>query len=148
MEVIRTLTPVLSRSAVPFLRQKGINFHDLGGAVSFSVAVSEEKSLTIIIIDMSERMRTGEGTKIVIPDIITFPEGAGPDMTTGMVNDLNAREDTIGKFTVAKDRTLRFALETVFPEDGGDGPEQVAVALDRSMDAVMGFYGIVSEASR
>lgn len=128
-------TTLLDNSAVPFLRRKGIQYHDLGGAVTFGVAVSDKKDLSILIIDMSERMRVGEGLKILVPDIIAFP--AGEDAASA-ANDLNSRENVIGKFTVAQDRTLRFALETVFSEDGGDGPDQVSTALDISMDSVMG----------
>ena len=147
MEGFVTMTPVLYHSAVQFLQQKGIKFHDLGGAVCFYVAVGDEKDLSIIIIDLHERMATGEGVKIVVPDIVAFPAGADDAMTASMVNKLNSREDMVGKFTVAEDRSLRFALETVFPEDGGDGPEQIAVALDRSMDAVMGYYALAAEAA-
>ena len=138
------MTPVLYHSAVQFLGQKGIDFHDMGGAVCFYVAVSDEKDLSIIIIDLGERMATGEGFKMVIPDIAAFPAGFD---AAWMVNKLNSREDMIGRFIVAEDRSMRFALETVFPEDGGDGPEQVEVALDRSMDAVMGYYALVAEAA-
>ena len=129
------MTPLLYKSAVPFLRGKGIQFHDLGGAVTFGVAVTDKKDLSILIIDMSERMRVGEGLKILVPDIISFSED---EDAASAANDLNSRENVIGKFTVAQDRTLRFALETVFSEDGGDGPDQVAAALDVSMDSVMG----------
>ena len=135
MEVIRKMTDLLYQSAVPFMLRKGIHFYDLGGAVTFTVQVSDKKDLSILIIDMSERMKDGEGLKILVPDIIAFP--ANVDAASA-ANDLNSRENVIGEFTVAQDRTLRFALETVFSEDGGDGPDQVEAALDIAMDSVMG----------
>ena len=138
------MTPLLYHTAVGFLREKGIDFHDLGGAVSFNVAVSDERDLSILVIDLSERMETGEGFRVLVPDVITFPAGAD---AVRMANRLNSRGDMAGKFTVADDMSLRFALESVFPEDGDYGPESVQIALERSMDAVTGFYAIAEEAT-
>lgn len=137
------MTPLLYQTAVPFLREKGIEFHDLGGAVSFEVEVDDKKAPSIVIIDISERI-AGDGFKILIPDVITLPAGVD---AAGTVNKLNSRDSVVGKFMVAEDRTLRFALETVFPKDGGDGPEHVGAALNCAMDSVMGFYAIAEKAA-
>lgn len=135
-------TPLIS--AIRFLRQKGIEFQALIDGVLFNVQINDEKSLSIIILDISERAAPAAGFKILIPDIAEFPAGVD---AARMVNRLNSRDGVIGKFMVAEDMSLRFALETVFPKDGGDGPEHVGAALNCAMDSVMGFYAIAEKAA-
>ena len=145
------MTPLLYNTAVPFLRRKGLNFHDLGGAVSFDVQVQvsdKQFALMTLAIDLSERMKTGEGFRVLVPDIVTFPAGAAArDRVASTLNMLNHSRDTVGKFTANEKGSVMFSLETVFPEDGGDGPDQFEIALDRSREAVRGFYDLIAEAN-
>ena len=142
------MTPTLCRSVVQFLRRDGTRFLDSGGTVIFHVYVQvgdRTVDLTVWVSDPSWRSAsaTGEGLVIFIPDFVWFPAVAR-DRAVGLVVSLNARADRVGRFMVA-DQTVCFKLENVFPEDGGDGTEQFEAALDRSREAVCGFYGLVEE---
>lgn len=138
-----TVTPMLRKSAVPFLRENGIDFDIYSdSAILSQIAVSGGKELGIIIMDISDRAENSvDGFMILIPNIIAFPADYSG---VGMANQLNLFHGIVGKFMVAPDRTLRFALETAVPK-GAAAPEHVQVALDCAERAVKTFYSLFAE---
>ena len=122
----------------------------IGGIVWFQFDVDDrlpavgEKSLVVIIADISERLIVGDGFKIVIPSVIAFPESFSDIAMMGLVGRLNWRDSIVGKFKIADDRSLRYELETVFPEGKAD-PDQVGVALFCAVNAIVEFNFAVAE---
>ena len=138
-----TVTPMLRKSAIPFLRENGIDFDIYSDTSIFSqIEVSGGKELGIIIMDISDRAENSvDGFMILIPNIIAFPADYSG---VGMANQLNLFHGIVGKFMAAPDRTLRFALETAVPK-GAAAPEHVRVALDCAERAVKTFYSLFEE---
>ena len=123
----------------------------VGGVAWFQFDISDEvavvgggKSLVVIIADISERLIACDGFRIVIPNIVAFPESFRDIAMMGLVGRLNWRDSIVGKFKVADDRSLRYELETVFPEGKAD-PDQVGAALFCAVDAIAEFHAAVAE---
>ena len=138
-----TVTPLLRKSAVPFLRENGIAFDiSSGGYILSQIAVGGGKEMGIIIMDVSDRAENSvDGFMILIPNLIAFPADYSG---VGMANQLNLFHGIVGKFMVAPDRTLRFALETAVPK-GAAAPEHVRVALVCAERAVKALYSLLEE---
>ena len=143
----------LGDAAIRFLKQAGrqsrvqsaspeSRVQSEGGVAWFQFG---EKSTTLILTDISELILFGDGFKIVIPDVVAFPEGFRDSSMMALVSRLNWRDNIVGKFKVAADRSLRYELETVFPEGKAD-PDQVGVAIACAVDAIVEFHIVIAEA--
>ena len=122
----------------------------VGGIVWFQFDVSDrlafigEKSLVVVIADISESVIDGDGFRIVIPDIVTFAATFREESMLNLLSRLSWRDSIVGKFKIADGRSLRYELETVFPEGKAD-PDQVGVALFCAVNAIIEFNSVAAE---